>query len=308
MLQIRLDGRVMDIFPRPDIAAGIFFDYLRDDDPISPDFLNTVVDGFPFLLAPLSQVKGVSPGIMSSPTSEGSHEQRAILRAVGGFADMVSSRAGDVSEWLHDGANVMAKGMVNAAHSAGDTARNIGEEMDRQRKAMLRQAESSFHFVASKMHPNRRAISAMPSWMNGLGGKVSDDDLEEEKDVHQKVAPRGRAFGSPLTRWLGESQEATLPDEIVPMIHPTMNLTRKVFLAMVHLYLMLLLIVSLPGSPNTRTKLVVRRKRRKNERECTDECEEDKQSVRVKEMNKRIETNGDECQGGKIKKSLSYFL
>jgi hypothetical protein len=301
----------MDVFPRPDVAAGIFYDYLRDDDPISPDFLNAVVDGFPFLLAPLSQVKGVSSGNMALPPPEGGHEQHLFMQAVGGFVDMVSSRAEDVSGWLHDGANVMAKSMMNAAQTAGDTARNIGEEMDRQRKAMMRQAESSFNFVASRMHPNRRALAAMPSWMKGLGGKLTDDELRAEDKKQQKSAPRGRAFGSPLTRWLGESQEATLPDEIVPMIHPTMNLTRKVFLAMVHLYLMLLLIVSLPGSPNTRTKLVVRRKRRGRDR--TDEREGDTRQIRLendtrKEMNERIKPNGDDCQEGMIKKSLSYFL
>jgi hypothetical protein len=185
--------------------------------------------------------------------------------------------------------------------------------MDRQRKEMMRQAESSFNFVASRMHPNRRALAAMPSWMQGLGGKLTDDELRAEDKKQQKSAPRGRAFGSPLTRWLGESQEATLPDEIVPMIHPTMNLTRKVFLAMVHLYLMLLLIVSLPGSPNTRTKLVVRRKRRGKGRTCMDERGGHLRSIRLanekgREINERIKPNGDECQGDKIKKSLSYFV
>jgi hypothetical protein len=153
-------------------------------------------------------------------------------------------------------------------------------------------------------------MAVMPSWMHGLGSKASDDEFsQEEEERLRKPAPRGRAFGSPLTRWLGESQEATLPDEIGPMIHPTMNLTRKVFLAMVHLYLMLLLIVSLPGSPSTRTKLVVRRKRRG--KICKEE-ERLKRSrkLKVKEAEKRIEVKKDEGRGdgGQIKKSLSYFL
>lgn len=295
----------MDIFHRPDIAAGIFFDYLRDDDPISPDFLDTVVEGFPFLLAPISQVKGVSPGIISSPASEGHHDERAFVRALGGFADMVSSRTEYVAEWLHDGASAVGRGMSSVAHSASDTARVIGEEMDRRREGFMRQAEASFHFVASRLHPNRRSISVFPSWMKDLGEKTFDDDSLREDDKGRKTAPRGRAFGSPLTRWLGESQEATLPDEIGPMIHPTMNFTRKVFLATVHLYLLLLLIVSLPGSPNTRTKLVVRRKARRSNGK--NDLRSLRNSTAAKEA-KRIETNGDECQGGKIKKSLSYFL
>lgn len=300
----------MDIFPRPDIASGIFFDYLRDDDPISVDFVNNVVEGFPFLLAPLSQVKGVSSGNMASPISEGRQEQRAFVRALGSFTGLVTSRTEDLSEWLHDNANAVAKGMASVAQSAGDTARNFGEEMDRRREQVMRQAESSFHFVASRIHPGRRAMAAMPSWMKDLGSKVLDDEFtseEDEKKRRRKPAPRGRAFGSPLTRWLGEeSLEATLPDEIGPMIHPTMNLTRKVFLALVHLYLMLLLIVSMPGT-NTRTKLVVRRKQRGGE--LKDEKVSSMRRANVKSGGQKGNAmNNDQSHGGKIKKSFSYFV
>jgi hypothetical protein len=253
----------MDIFPRPDIAEGIFYEYLRYDDPISPDFINTLVDGFPFLLAPLAQVKGVS---MPSSTSEDRHDERAFLKTVGGIADMVFSQTDHLRGWLHDSANAMAGRASSAVQSAGDTARGIGEEMDRNRKLFWRQMsslpESSFHFVASRIQPHKRAaLSTMPSWMRDMGGKPGFDFPEEDGDKPRTPgAPRGRVFRSPLTQWLGESQDAPLPDEIGPMIHPTVTFTRKVFLAMVHLYLLLLLIVSLPGSPNTRTKLVVRRK------------------------------------------------
>ena len=47
----------MDIFPRPDVAEGIFYEYLRYDAPISLDFRDHVVDGIPFLLAPLALVR-----------------------------------------------------------------------------------------------------------------------------------------------------------------------------------------------------------------------------------------------------------
>lgn len=296
----------MDIFPRPDIAAGIFYEYLRDDDPISPDFLNTVVDGFPFLLAPLAQVKGVS---LPSSLSEVRHEERGFFKTVGGIADMISSQTENFSEWLHDSANAMASIASNAVQSTGDTARSIGEEMDRKREILWRQMtsfpESSFHFLASRIQPHRRAMSTKPSWMRDIGGKPGIE--LDDKKPRTPGAPRGRVFRSPLTQWLGESQEAPLPDEIGPKIHPTMNLTRKVFLAMVHLYLLLLLIVSLPGSPNTRTKLVVRRKPRAEE-----PCHESKglllAAKGANRREKRIVKKSDECSKGNIKKSLSYFL
>lgn len=296
----------MDIFPRPDIAAGIFYEYLRYDDPISPDFISTVVDGFPFLLAPLAQVKGVS---LPSSLSEGRHEERGFVKTVGDIADMVSSQTENLSGWLHDSANAMASIASTAVQSAGDTARGIGEEMERKRETLWRQMssfpESSFHFLTSRIQPHRRAISTMPSWMMDMRG-MPDIELDDDKP-RTPGAPRGRVFRSRLTQWLGESQEAPLPDEIGPMIHPTMNLTRKVFLAMVHLYLLLLLIVSLPGSPSTKTKLVVRRKPRADEPN-----HESKSSLLAargaNRREKRIGKNSDECSKGNIKKSLSYFL
>jgi hypothetical protein len=299
----------MDIFPRPDIAEGIFYEYLRYDDAISADFLNNAVGGFPFLLAPLAQVKGVS---MPYSVSEDRHEERSFFKTVGGIADMVSAQTEHLGEWLHDSANAMASRASSAVQLAGDTARGIGEEMDRSRKVLWRQMsslpESSFHFVASRIQPHRRgALSTMPSWMRDMGGKPGFEEEEEEDDDKPRTpgAPRGRVFRSPLTQWLGESQEAPLPDEIGPMIHPTMTCTRKVFLAMVHLYLLLLLIVSLPGSPNTRTKLVVRRKPRAGDEPSHDSSKRPLTKVAILQ---RIGKNNDECSKGNIKKSLSYYV
>merc|ERR1719401_799574 len=45
-LEIRIDGRLMDSFPRPDIASGIFYEYLRDSNPMSPDARMHFTDGF----------------------------------------------------------------------------------------------------------------------------------------------------------------------------------------------------------------------------------------------------------------------
>ena len=300
----------MDIFPRPDVAEGIFYEYLRYDDPISVDFRDRVVDGFPFLLAPLAQVRGVSPNMMSPPVTEERHEERGFFKAVGGLADMVSSQTESLTGWVQSSANAMASNAANAAQLAGDTARGIGEEMDRRREVLFRQMaalpESSIQFIAQRIQPHRRAISAMPSWMSDMGTPGTFEKVDQPR---KSAAPRGRVFRSPLTHWLGESQEEPLPDEIGPMIHPTMSFTRKVFLAMVHLYLLLLLIVSLPGSPNT---LVVRRKPRTDTNWLDDSTSIDglKRNPESR-REKRIETKcepSDESTKGKIRKSLSYFL
>lgn len=297
----------MDIFPRPDIAEGIFYEYLRTDDPMSKDFLERVVDGFPFILAPLAQVKGVS---MPSSLSEERHGDRGIFKAVGGIAGSLSIQAETLGGWLHDSASAFASKAFSTVQFAGETARGITEEMDRRRDVLVRQLvsipESSLHFVASRFQPNRRGLSTIPSWLRSLGGKESVIG----EGPRRPGAPRGRVFrSSPLSRWLGESHDA-LPDEIGPMIHPTMTLPRKVFLAMVHLYLLLLLIVSLPGTPNTRSRLVVRRKRRLTE--WMDGAKTTKDALLSgpgpPRGGNRTQKSSDDCSKGKIKKSLSYFL
>ena len=55
----------------------------------------------------------------------------------------------------------------------------------------------------------------------------------------------------------GPSIPEIIPDAIGIKIEPTLNFAHQVFFAMVHIYLMLLLVTSLPGSDNTR--LVKRR-------------------------------------------------
>merc|ERR1719401_1041480 len=68
--EIRLDGRIMDVFPRPDIAKGLFSEYLNEN-PISVDAKARFADGFPFLLAPLAQVKGMSSAVPPPSSKKG---------------------------------------------------------------------------------------------------------------------------------------------------------------------------------------------------------------------------------------------
>jgi hypothetical protein len=102
--------------------------------------------------------------------------------------------------------------------------------------------------------------SIMNSWSRWMSGESDEPEpeLEEEIQLHPSLrAPRGRVFGYPLSRWFGE-EEYFAPDEIGPMkIHPTIN---KIILAVVHLYLLLLFIVSFPGSYSTRTRCIIIRK------------------------------------------------
>eukprot|EP00522_Entomoneis_paludosa_P010698 CAMPEP_0172455356 /NCGR_PEP_ID=MMETSP1065-20121228/12022_1 /TAXON_ID=265537 /ORGANISM="Amphiprora paludosa, Strain CCMP125" /LENGTH=986 /DNA_ID=CAMNT_0013207817 /DNA_START=600 /DNA_END=3561 /DNA_ORIENTATION=- len=279
-IECRLNGRIVEVFPRPDIAQGIFFEYLRYDDPISPELKEHVVDGFPFLLAPLAQVKGVRIGQTPAPTpnnKRASSGENPILRVFSDFADSVGSHAAGVAGSVQRAASDSASNMQRAAgesvralgdsaRALGDTARNFGDsvqdlgrEMNRRRDDLAKRAASiPDGFAKLRKDP----IHTFKDWVAKAQGhdqtSAALSTIEAEEDENSpKLSSSGRLFGYPLSRWFGDVYYAPAPDEIGPMIiHPTMDMTRKIFLLLVHLYLLLLFIVSFPGSYTTRTKLI----------------------------------------------------
>jgi len=68
---VRLNGEFVDSFNDPSMAAGIFYEYMRSDDPISPDARSHFPDGFPSLLAPLAQFAGETPNFITSKATMG---------------------------------------------------------------------------------------------------------------------------------------------------------------------------------------------------------------------------------------------
>jgi hypothetical protein len=239
----------MDSFPRPDIAEGIFYEYLRYDDPISPELRERVVDGFPFLLAPLAQVKGVSIGHQRLHGRQ-AHWIFAALRAFAGVADLVSGSVMEMASAAQNGAMNSLNNAVLAARLMGHAGMNFGKDLLGKKDLVTRQIFAIPDTLLA-IWSSRRSTESIKIDTNEI-------DLRSVEVFQQRREPLGRAFGYPLSRWFSESYHA--PDEIGPMkIHPTMSATRKAFLAFVHLYLLLLFIVSFPGSYTTQTKLVVRR-------------------------------------------------
>jgi len=277
-LEIRVNGVLMDSFPRPDIAAGIFFEYLRWDDPMSFDFLDRVVDGFPFLLAPLSQVKGITSPIVSQTSSStaqqgGGSQTNPVLKALEGFGEAVSSTSNNIAGFVQNSANEITTNAMNSVRSVGDAARNLGDEVERRRDRIGKHVSAFCTQTLSALYGGRGGDSrssmavSFPKWMEGM--KHSRFLLQEEAAKQQRE--RSFMFQSKqlfyklgLSRFWFFGDEAfpvaSAPDEIVPMIHPSTNETQRLFLGMVHLYLLLMLIVSLPSHLATRTKLVVIRK------------------------------------------------
>jgi hypothetical protein len=246
----------MDAFHRPDIAAGIFFEYLRLDDPMSTDFLDHVVDGFPFLLAPLSQVKGVSSANMkqaSSHSKKSSQANQRVAKALGGFGDALSSHASNFAGFVQNGANEVTNGAVNTVRSVGDAAHNLGEEVERRRELIGKHLSG---FASSFYGRSQKSLApVLPKWIENMNLKIPQ--TEEQRHTDEIGLP---GIAQALLRFFGQEPSRAALDEIVPMIHPTTDSTQRFFFGIVHLYLLLLLIVSFPAELSTRTKLVVVRK------------------------------------------------
>ena len=231
----------MDSFPRPDVAEGIFFEYFRTDNPMSTDFLDRVVEGFPFLLAPLSQIKGVTSPVISraSPQSDSDSQSNPFLRTIGGFGGVLSSQASSFADFLQNGAQEMSANAMETAKSMGLAARSLGEELEERRQLLGKhvltftsQAMSSFY---SK---DQKALSIPHQW-------ISDQELsrisgELYKESARADEPPGTPFAGAFCRLLG-LEECSLSFS---------DATQKLIFGLVHCFLLLLLIASFPTQTN----------------------------------------------------------
>jgi hypothetical protein len=230
--EVRLDGRVLDTFPRPDIARGIFAEYLNKD-PISLDAKAHFTDGFPFLLAPLAQVKGMSSAVPQAarkvePQSSNSMH-RFIDKAMQSF-DAMNAQANSFSKWMQGS----AEDMGSAFESILGATRELGYEIDRQRlelfESVMAFKEEGMEILASLMKSS--TIEESPS----LSPFSQDFDTYKEDSASQDI----------------------MPDEIGIEIEPSMNFSRVFFFVSVHVYLLLLFVVSFPDSH--KSKLIVKRR------------------------------------------------
>jgi hypothetical protein len=260
-----LSGRLVDTFSRPDIAEGIFFEYLRTDDPMTPELIDNVVKGFPFLLAPLDQVKGLKIGQshQQSTSSKPDDRENPLIRAATEMADAIVSNAMGMAGAVHHAAADAAEHASNAARFMGDSARSLSREGNHVREGLMKRASSMPDLFMKILSREQDPITTIAEWVES-----NVTPTQEELEFPERRLSSGRVFGYPLSRWFDEVYYA--PDEIGPMVvTPTMDGTRKMFLYLVHLYLLLLFIVSFPGSYITRTKPI--RKRNHLTRQSSDE-------------------------------------
>ena len=130
----------MDSFPRPDVGYGIFFEYMRLDDPFSPDFIERAVDGFPHLLSPLAQVEGIMASVMQqTPAKSTESTGKSVFKAFSHAAEQISSQAAGLAGAVQSTAAGAAANAVQVAQTAGDAMKILGEEAELKRQDMWKQ-------------------------------------------------------------------------------------------------------------------------------------------------------------------------
>jgi len=308
-LELRIDGRTVDIFPNPDVAKGIFYEYLRGD-PISIDARNHFADGFPFLLAPLAQVKGVSSPVhvqdsASEPNQTGDRNARFEFGEMfGNTLNSVNSHTTQVSDWIQGNFQGGISNMANGSRAIISATQNLGSEVYRRRinmwGHMVDLPEQSFKFITNRLPPGKRMH---------LKHVVSFQDAPSERDA--STLGKGRKL-----LHSDSSTKRQISDEFGVVVDPSRNFTHILFLYMVHLYLVLLLIVSLPDSYTIR--LVVKRPSASSINSDNEEID-----LCTKSLLGQVNLNGgidfvkeevnstqgnDSTNGNKMKKALSYYL
>lgn len=258
---------MMDTFTDPIIGKGIFFEYLRGDDPMSFDARDHFVDGFPFLLAPLAQVKGLSSSI---PNQEGTKsddkatkQNRTPFAHIGKFTDEVFNNimtsADEVSSWVEGNIKGGITNVGNAANAMNKNAQKLGAEFDRRRNELFNQMSADqilgslspqgmMHHFSEFQKQSLEVLNSRTLFFRNYSKPV-DTTVEEIETNDNESKSTGRKRRDVVKNHLARMFDETLTkrplsDEIGVIIEPTMSSTHLLFLYMVHFYLVLLLIVS----------------------------------------------------------------
>jgi len=328
----------MDIFEDPIIGKGIFHEYLRGDDPMSMDARDHFADGFPFLLAPLAQVKGISSSIPNSqdPASDTKKAQeRTPFIKLGKFTDdffsNVSSRANDASSWVQGNINGGITNVGNAINALAKNTQNFGSEVDRRREQLMSHLnpeqivnqlspEQIMNYISSMQDQSGRFLTSRIPFFRKRQDPKDDEKAKKTDETPSKSLKRRRdIFRHHLAKMLDESStKRPLSDEIGVIIEPVMSSTHMLFLYMVHFYLVLLLIVSVPDLNTNR--LVVRRssvstvdsesdhEERMTQLESCDICWDQITGEEGNDSVPQYVVKHHQYRTSNLKKSLSYYL
>ncbi|KAG7343060.1 hypothetical protein IV203_021005 [Nitzschia inconspicua] len=248
-LEIRLNGNFMDSFPRPDIAEGIFYEYLRIDNPMSVDFLFNAVEGFPFLLAPLSQVKGVSSPVVlqHSLQEESRNTANPFYQTVGSVGAALTSQVAGLAEFLHSGAHDLSCSAIDTAKSMGSAAKSLSEELERKRELIGKHVSAFSNRALSNFYSTEgKKLAVTLDWISDpVLSRISVEvnGLDRKKKDMKKMS-----WVSRFIRWAFGFHASSLS---------AADVTQRLLFSLVHLYLLLMLIATFPAQWTTQTKLVL---------------------------------------------------
>jgi len=295
-LELRIDGRIIDIFQDPDVAKGIFYEYLRGDDPISFDARDHFGDGFPFLLAPLAQVKGVSSPVQPQDSTLKSN-QSGDSNAKGVFGNtlnIITSHITQASDWMQGNVQGGMHNIASRSRALSSATQNFGAEIHNFGNKIY--LPENFKFITERLqNVKRRHLNPVVLFQDGL--------LKRDNFTLRNSGKSSRN---------DSSTKRPNSDEIIVDTEPSKNFTHMLVLYMVHFYLVLLLIVSLPDSYTIR--LVVKRPPNSIglEDEETNLCRSLLRQVNLEgglEVDEVNSTQGMEISSGhNMKKALSYYL
>jgi len=247
----------MDIFPYPEIGKGIFYEYLRGDDPMSVDARDHFSDGFPFLLAPLAQLKGFvskheSP--MATPEPKEKKSARSFDKIIADALDGVTSRSNVVNSWIQNNINGGVSNVNSTIHNVGSAAQNLGTNV----QSLGSEFDKKWHLVwdqvvRTQVETVSAILSRLPFVNKNLVPLKSPEVVDIDKDTQiLSNQTRRNIFVPQIAKMFVSAKPRPISDEIGVIIEPTMNYTHMMFLYLVHFYLVLLLIVSVPDSSTFR--------------------------------------------------------
>ena len=211
---------------------------------MSSDFLDRVVEGFPFLLAPLSQVKGVTSPVVSHSSAQNDSQSNgnSFFRTIGGVGGVISSQVSTLADLFQNGAHEISANAMETAKSVGLAARSLGSELEEKRKLISRHVMTLLD--SSPFDPkDQKSISIPYQW-------ISDQELSR---ISGKLYRESESAKAPTSGRFSEAVCGSLGLEVFSL--SAKNATQKLFFSLVHLYLLLLLISSFPAQQTTRVKL-----------------------------------------------------
>mmetsp|Transcript_5500 Transcript_5500/g.11394 ORF Transcript_5500/g.11394 Transcript_5500/m.11394 type:complete len:784 (+) Transcript_5500:525-2876(+) len=303
-VELRIDGRPMDIFSYPDLGQAIFYDYFRFDDPISQDALFRFPDGFPSLLAPLAQVP-TDAHTMEEFEEKTDLETKLkkknaphIGNIAGNIAKDISGHVVGATGWIQTAVTGATQEVISRTQALGGEIQRASHQLDDRRRAI---ADATAASVTSFVPFVRDRFGLM------LGNGNIDEEMEYEDDsewsggkldgIHcvnmNENEPCSRT--APVSIFENDAPQSSEHIDIGEA-DPSITLSHKVVLMIVHLYLALLLIVSLPGDSDN-CMLVIKRKRKLYRR-----------GQKKPNATNGFDLDSEKKKQGNMKKSLSYFL